>query len=306
MPKIIVGVDTSDRSKDAVALASQLARGSAAELVLVSVYLYDDFPGRTADAEYVQALRDEAEAAIEHAQQGVADVPDVTHCTMPALSPAKGIQAIAEREGASLIVIGSGHRGGVRRVFAGTTAERLLHGAPCPVAVAPNGFHASASTGIRTIAVAFDGSEEATAALVGGTAMARAMRARLRIIEVLDTRWVGTPALMYGPGDIMPPDELQEHARRHLAEVVADLPGDVSTEPVVLVGDPERMLAEQSEDVDLMVVGSRGYGPHRAVLLGSVSGRLVRDAACPVVVVPRGIETPLEEILEARTASQVA
>ena len=45
-----------------------------------------------------------------------------------------------------------------------------------------------------------------------------------------------------------------------------------------------------------MVVGSRGYGPHTAVLLGSVSGHVVRDAACPVIVVPRGIKSPLEEL----------
>ena len=37
-----------------------------------------------------------------------------------------------------------------------------------------------------------------------------------------------------------------------------------------------------------MVVGSRGYGPLKAVLLGGVSGQLIRSAACPVIVVPRG------------------
>lgn len=303
MPKIIVGVDESDRSKDAVALASQLARGSAAELVLVSVYLYDDFPGRTADAGYEQDLRDEAEAAIEHAQQGLADVPDVTHCTTASLSPARAIQAIAEREGASLIVIGSSHRGGVGRVLAGTTAERLLHGAPCPVAVAPNGFHASSSADIETIAVGLDGSDEAKAALVGATAMARALGARLRILEVLDTLVMGTPALISGPGYVMPPMVIEDRARKRLAKVVAELPDDVLTEAEVLIGIPEHELAEHSKDADLMVVGSRGYGPYRAVLLGSVSGRLVRDAACPVLVVPRGIEASLEELLEARTGS---
>ncbi len=62
------------------------------------------------------------------------------------------------------------------------------------------------------------------------------------------------------------------------------------------IGDPERELAAETEGVDLMIAGSRGYGPHQAVLLGSVSGRLVRDASCPVLVVPRGIETPLEDL----------
>ena len=67
----------------------------------------------------------------------------------------------------------------------------------------------------------------------------------------------------------------------------------------MIVGDPVRELAAQSGSADLMVVGSRGYGPLRAVLLGSVSGRLVREAACPVIVVPRGVEEPLEELFRA-------
>jgi nucleotide-binding universal stress UspA family protein len=72
----------------------------------------------------------------------------------------------------------------------------------------------------------------------------------------------------------------------------------------VAVGAPEQVLAEQSRTSDLVVVGSRGYGPHRAVLLGSVSGHLVREAACPVVVVPRGIEAPLEELFSAVSGTQ--
>jgi hypothetical protein len=43
-----------------------------------------------------------------------------------------------------------------------------------------------------------------------------------------------------------------------------------------------------TEALDVMVVGSRGYGPLKAVLLGGVSGQVIRSAACPVIVVPRG------------------
>jgi nucleotide-binding universal stress UspA family protein len=46
-------------------------------------------------------------------------------------------------------------------------------------------------------------------------------------------------------------------------------------------------------ELDLLVTGSRGYGPVRAVVLGGVTGRLVREAACPLVIVPRGVECPL-------------
>ena len=228
----------------------------------------------------------------------------VTPRAIAELSPAKAIQAMATSEGASLIVIGSSHRGAVGRVLAGTTAERLLHGAPCPVAVAPAGFHADDDHAIDTIAVAYDRSDEAKSALLAATAIAPALGARLRVVEVLDPSWIATPALMTGPAyNVMPHPEIEQPAREHLADVVAALPENMTAEAVVIIGDPERELAAETERVDLMIAGSRGYGPHRAVVLGSVSGRLVRDASCPVLVVPRGIETPLEDLFATATAA---
>jgi nucleotide-binding universal stress UspA family protein len=301
--KIIVGVDESDRSKDAVALAALLARGTGAELQLVCAYAYDDVPSRGANAAYRHYLREDAEAAIERAMDGIDDLPQVRSRPIPELSPAKGIQDIATKEGASLIVIGSSGRGGAGRVFAGTTAQRLLHGAPCPVAVAPRGFHSDVPADIATIAVGYNGSVEAKAALVGARTIARVRGARLRLVEVLDATWLGTPALMQGPGFIMTPDDLEARARNYLTEAAESLAPDIPTEPVVAVGAPEQVLADESHKADLVVVGSRGYGPLRAVLLGSVSGRLVREAACPVIVVPRAIEAPLEELFGATSGT---
>ena len=142
MPKIIVGIDESDRSKDAVALAAQLARGSGAELVLVCAYPYDDMASRVSNAEWRRSLEAGAFESIRRAQEEIADLPVIAPRAIAEMSPAKAIQATATSERASLIVIGSSHRGALGRVLAGTSAERLLHGAPCPVAVAPTGFHA--------------------------------------------------------------------------------------------------------------------------------------------------------------------
>jgi nucleotide-binding universal stress UspA family protein len=285
--KIIVGVDESERSQDAVALAARLARGSDAELLLVCAYPYDDHPSRMANAEYRQYLREDALAALERAAGALPDDVPAERMAIPEVSPAKTIQELAAHARASLIVIGSSHRGALGRVLAGTTAERLLHGAPCPVAVAPRGHRDTEHDSIATIAVGYDGSPESEAALTAAVSLARSQGARLRLIEVVDTTWLGTPALMQGPGQFADPRELEARARTWLSGKVAGLPDDVAAEPLVLVGQPEPQLAEQSQHADLVVVGSRGYGPHRAVLLGSVSGRLVRNAACPVLVVPR-------------------
>ena len=227
MPKIIVGIDESDRSKDAVVLASQLARGSHAELILVCAYPYGDSPSRVENPEYTGFVKDDAEAAIERAQEGLRNLPQVVASTIAESSPAKAIDTIVAREEASLIVVGSSHRGTVGRVLAGTTAERLLHGSPCPVAVAPNGFASKEERAVWTITVAYNGSEESKAALTGAIAVARALDAQLRIVEVLDMAWVGTPALMSGPGYIAPPRELEQRARENLQKFVAGLPADV-------------------------------------------------------------------------------
>jgi nucleotide-binding universal stress UspA family protein len=90
-------------------------------------------------------------------------------------------------------------------------------------------------------------------------------------------------------------------AESQLRDVVAELEGDVPVEAEALVGDPAEVLRDFSKGLDLLVVGSRGYGPLRAVLLGSVSRRLMTEAHCPVIVVPRGVEAALEALLEEST-----
>ena len=73
-----------------------------------------------------------------------------------------------------------------------------------------------------------------------------------------------------------------------------------NAEPAFLIGDPATELARGVRVSDLLVVGSRGYGPVGAVLLGEVSGRLVEAAMCPVLIVPNGVARPLEGLFEDR------
>lgn len=78
------------------------------------------------------------------------------------------------------------------------------------------------------------------------------------------------------------------HAREVATALAADLGASVETITVAEdEGDPAEVLAARSRELDLLVVGSRGYGPVRQVLIGGVSGELMRRAACPVLIVPR-------------------
>ena len=68
---------------------------------------------------------------------------------------------------------------------------------------------------------------------------------------------------------------------------------------MLVEGGPVRALVDCSHDLDLLLVGSRGYGPAGSLLLGRVSGRLIRRAACPVIVVARGVSAPFETLFSA-------
>jgi nucleotide-binding universal stress UspA family protein len=81
------------------------------------------------------------------------------------------------------------------------------------------------------------------------------------------------------------------HARKVATALAADLGASVETITVGEdEGDPAEALAARSRDLDLLVVGSRGYGPVRQVLIGGVSAELMRRAACPVLIVPRSAD----------------
>jgi nucleotide-binding universal stress UspA family protein len=85
-------------------------------------------------------------------------------------------------------------------------------------------------------------------------------------------------------------------AEKHLREVVATLHDGVGVGVDTFIGDPGDVLIDLSAHLDLLVCGSRGYGPLRAVLLGSVSRRITAEARCPVIVIPRGVKAALETL----------
>lgn len=118
--------------------------------------------------------------------------------------------------------------------------------------------------------------------------------AALRGAEVEAVAAWQAPAYAYTGVAVMPPVvELSEAATAALNEAIeqerAGLTGaaaDVAVNQVVVQGAAAAVLIDRAEAADLLVVGSRGYGGFRGLLLGSVSHQCVSHAPCPVVVVP--------------------
>jgi nucleotide-binding universal stress UspA family protein len=91
-----------------------------------------------------------------------------------------------------------------------------------------------------------------------------------------------------------------------LHEAVAKLDGAVDVQADLLEGEPAAILAAASAELDLLAVGSRGYGALRAVVLGTHSGRLAASSRCPLLVVPRGVEHPLGAVHPRRRHARSA
>src|SRR6266536_5549758 len=126
---------------------------------------------------------------------------------------------------------------------------------------------------LQTIGVGFDGSPESQAALELAHALAKAVGARLRVIDVVVPPKPGTPFAGYRPDWTEHARIRREEAEERLAGVLAEL-GDIATGDIAF-GEPARELASEGNHLDLLVVGSRGYGPIRRLMLGSTSARLV-------------------------------
>jgi nucleotide-binding universal stress UspA family protein len=302
MSTIIVGVDESQGSIDAIALASRLAGITGSELMLVNVFPYDLHPSRAANRAFEEYLRRDSNDLLERRRSSLGD-KTVEVRAIPDVSSARGLHELAEQENAGLVVVGSTHTGRAGRVLPGSTAERLLHGSPCPVAVAPKGYAQRSSDELAVIGCGYDASLSAAHALETAHRLAVATGARLRVIRVFKPLAFDTPpdsVLMGGMASYN--DTLHERATRELESAIATIDAERGVEAEFTIGDPEQLLAEASEQLDLLVVGSRGYGPMHAVMVGGVAGRLVREAACPVIVVPRGAGHTEADSLFAKTA----
>jgi nucleotide-binding universal stress UspA family protein len=290
--KIIAGFDGSPASHDALRLAGELAHAEGAELE-VAVAL-ERFAVPIQGEAYEQALAQDFEELFGEAARRLPGM-EITrrelrmHRELLSQSAARALAELAEAEGADLVVLGSTHRGAIGRVFPGSVGERLLNGSPCAIAVAPRGYAEGEHPGVGLVGVGYDGSEESGLALRTAAQLSWRLGAKLRLIAAARPLELlpGRP----GPTGAAFRQYLEHNLHSALDEAVSSLPYGTDVETRIEQGEPAAVLADQGVDLDLLVIGSRGYGPIRRTLLGGVSATVIRTAPCPVVVVPRGSAT---------------
>jgi nucleotide-binding universal stress UspA family protein len=286
---LIVGVDGSERSADALALAARLAEPGQ-RLVLAHVHPYGQLSDLLSGDDYARLVREVAESTISAAQEMLHPGTERAMQLVANRSPAAGLHDLAAEQGAALIVVGSSHRSGLGRVFAGSVAESVLAGAPVPVAVAARGL-AGVQDSVRIVGCGFDGSPEAHEALGWAADIARRRRARVDVLAVHARMAFGGVSTAGALGYQSANDTIRRTLEKRMSDAIASLADGAEFSGRLLDGDPATELVKASSELDLLVIGSRGYGPVRTVLLGSVSRTLVREGACSVVVLPRGATT---------------
>lgn len=272
---LIVGVDGSPGGRDAIALAIRLLTPDG-KLTLVNVHSGLP-PTPIASPRAAEAGAEQDSLALLARERDSAEIA-AELLSFTSSTPGKGLHEVAEQRHADLIVVGSCARGLLGRAMLGDDTKGSLNGAPCAVAIAARGY-ADTPLPLATVGVGYDASPESRAALAVAREVASEHRSLVKALEVVSIptyafTGVAPPAL----GDTV--EVLLEEARGRV-EKLQDVDGRA------VYGLPGEELAAFAEQVDLLVVGSRSYGPVKRLVLGSTSNFLQRHARCSLLVLPR-------------------
>jgi len=269
---VFVGVDGRSGGREAIALAKQLVQPGG-QLTLAHVYRTHRVLGRA--AALLQPAEREASLELLGREREAASV-QAKLVIDAASTVGLGLRQLAARHRADLLVVGSCHRGAPGRLFLGDDTRATLNGAPCPMAIAPGGYQPHELT---DIGIGYDASPESHEALGAARELAARHGSTIRALSVVSLQSIpygepipiGWPKFANGLVD----DELKRSAQNE------GVIGDATP------GRPTKDLAEFANEVDLLIVGSRGYGPLGRLLNGSTSNYLARHACCPLLVLPR-------------------
>jgi nucleotide-binding universal stress UspA family protein len=274
--QIVVGVDFSTHSEDAVSHAIAVARVVGARVALVHVGVVPEEPpvppsmaitARAYRAVLLQRLGEDRrrleELRVRWGGQGV----DVSHAVIEDMADT-GVAAAGRGMSADLVVVGSHGRTGLRRALLGSVAERTVRLADCSVLVARG---EAAAGGYRRVVIGTDFSDASNRAIDQALAVA-APDADLLVAHCWDPP---AAALDAGPD----PDAIADRFRQRGA-------GGRSVRFDVVDAPPAVGLVTlaEAEGADLLVVGSHGHRGARRLLLGSVAEACVRHARCSVLV----------------------
>lgn len=288
MKTILVALDLQGDSERVAARAVQLANQHKAQLVCVHVIedlLYDAGLPASIDAAMLVGMLKDQSASRLHGLLAAAENPAVVHVQTG--KPHGVIENLAREHQADLVVIGPGVRKRVREKVFGSTADKVVRGAPCPVLV----VRKEAGPAYRHIVVGVDLSAHAQAAASWASRLSpMASRDFIHVFEIplafeQAMHKAGTPKIEIDRYR----DAIAGTARRNILQTFGEngrLPK--TTRLKIVRGDASTVLTRAShrKNTDLIALGTQGTNAMAQHFLGSVARGVLLNARCDVLVVP--------------------
>jgi len=284
--RILVAIDFSEQSDAALRRATAIARDAKAVLHLVHAY---EVPFASASpygievaADLLDSVRDAGARRLEKDRAALKAAGLECQVHLPAAPASSAIVETASAVDADLIVMGTHGLGGLQHVLLGSTAERTVRLAPCPVLTVKAGV--SANEPFANILVPVDFSSHTEAALAMAIDLAKESKGHVHLLHVYE---LPTAATTYGvplPSSVCTDIEAAVEMRMlqlgdRLKSGGIPFTQETATAPV----SDAILSAARTLGTDLIVMGTRGRTGLKHVFLGSVAERTLRHAGCPVL-----------------------
>jgi nucleotide-binding universal stress UspA family protein len=284
--KIVFATDFSPLSEEALHYTINLAGKTGARVIGVHVLtpvapLYSPFQPEEG---YKRELEKQTRTKLKAFFAPIAGETKVEIETRLCLGvPERTLSELVIEEQADLLVVAKHSRSTLGRFFMGSTTEKIVREARCPVLVVPD-------AGVRTVTwkpilCATDLSQPSLKAFQFGIQLAQDYQANLNLMHVID---LGFSA--HSPEE--KPTEyilsISKSAKEKLEDIITTRGGPGETEIVVVEGKPAVLIVERAEELgsDLVILGKSGHTLAEQRVLGSTANAILRGARFPVLVIP--------------------
>lgn len=293
--RILLATDGSPNAQQAAEVAARIARSLDSEATVLSAIPSISARAAPLEGEYYSRLVNKADDNADNA----AAVFKKAGVTVSEKEVPKGRASVVETiveyatsDKTDLIVMGTRGLGGFKRAALGSVSGGVAAHAPCATLVVRPREKGDAGMAIKRILVAVDDSQNAQRALEAAVDLTKALKADLRVAHV-----VYVPTLFWSmgvPGSAVPTDKIEQDAEAVARDLLAKAvrfarDSGVTSAKDELVTDlvsPYQGIVQLAErdDADLIIIGTRGNGGFKKLLLGSVANSVLHYAHCSVLI----------------------
>lgn len=288
--RILFATDGSQGSARAEAYACALAQSWGASLIVMSVLEFP--PGMNPDYAvnrlYLDELMQEATTRLVDVTARAGGLGLSVQSRIATGIPSKEVIAVAGAEEADLVVVGTRGKTGLEHVLLGSTAERIIRTAPCPVLTVPAAKQRAGdylTSTVTRMLVPVDFSDCSLDALEYGALIAQRANVSMKLLHVLEP-------VSYGLDFTLPHMSQRESSKpavmKRLSDLVSALTSvGLASDFLISGGLPADSIldAARAQSVDVIVMGTHGRRGLSHALFGSVAESVLRRSSCPVLTV---------------------